>query len=203
MVSEHVDTARRHLLTTTFPLATVACLGCGSVAAQTLAPGSGGKFSQDTGMTAEETYAFFYGSFIPTLQSLAKSLGPERFIRELTKAASDNTGQTIAAMAKDLPARDLKAFSKLLKSILDAPPYNKALTYEVAEDNARVLEIKYTECLPAKLFRAMNAAEIGYALECAGSAAAAKAFNPKIEASNPKNLMKGDAYCVERFELQA
>jgi hypothetical protein len=203
MMSEEVDTARRRLLTTTLPLATIACLGCRGAAAQTLAPGTESKFSQDTGMTTEQSYAFFYGTFIPVLRALAKSMGPERLLSELTKAASDNTGQMIAAMAKDLPARDLKAFSALLTSILVAPPYNKALTYKVTEDTGQVLEIKYTECLPAKLLRAMNAADIGYALECSGSAAAAKAFNPKITTSNPKNIMKGDAYCIERFVLQA
>jgi hypothetical protein len=67
----------------------------------------------------------------------------------------------------------------------------------------RVLELKFTACLPAKLLRAMNAADIGYALECSGSEAAAKAFNPGIKASNPKNMMKGDSYCIERFVLEA
>jgi hypothetical protein len=203
MMSEDVDAGRRHLLATTLPLATIACFGCQGATAGALASGSGGKFSEVTGMTAEETYSFFYGTFIPVLQSLAKTMGPEPFISELTRAAGDNTGQAIAVMAKDLPTRDMRAFSGLLKSILVAPPYNKALVYEVVEDNGQVLEIKYTECLPAKLLRAMNAADIGYALECSGSAAAAKAFNTKIQASNPKNLMKGDAYCIERFVLQA
>ena len=201
-MSEDLDGTRRHLLTTTLPLAAVACLGCGRAAAQAASGVSTGKFSQNPGMTAEEMYAFFYGSFIPPLQALAKSMGSDRFIRELTKAAGDNTAQAIAAMAKDLPARGMKAFSTLLRGLLDAPPYDKAVTYEVTEESARVLELRYAECLPAKLLRSMNAADIGYALECSGSAAAAKAFNPKMEAQNPKNLMKGDAYCIERFVLQ-
>ena len=53
-----------------------------------------------------------------------------------------------------------------------------------------------------KLLRAMNAADIGYSLECSGMAAATRAFNPRITTSNPKNLMKGDSYCIERFVLE-
>jgi len=49
----------------------------------------------------------------------------------------------------------------------------------------------------------MNAADIGYALECSPAEAAAKAFNPKITTSNPKNMMKGDTFCIERFVLEA
>jgi len=33
-------------------------------------------------------------------------------------------------------------------------------------------------------------------------AAAAKAFNPKITASNPRNVMKGDTFCIERYVLE-
>jgi hypothetical protein len=49
----------------------------------------------------------------------------------------------------------------------------------------------------------MGAADIGYALECSGSEPAAKTFNPRIKASNPTNMMKGDSSCIERFVLEA
>jgi hypothetical protein len=35
-----------------------------------------------------------------------------------------------------------------------------------------------------------------------GSEAAVKAFDPRITASNPSNMMKGDAFCIERFVLE-
>jgi hypothetical protein len=202
MREEDVDADRRRLLTTGLPLATIACLGCRGLAAQALVAGGASRFFENAGMTTEETYAFFYGTFIPVLQSLAKEMGPERFLAALTKAASDNTSQMIAAAAKDSPTRDIKGWSALFQNILGTPPFNKALTYEVVEQSDKVLELKFTECLPAKLLRAMNAADIGYALECSGSEAAAKAFNPEITASNPRNMMKGDAFCIERYVLE-
>jgi hypothetical protein len=153
-------------------------------------------------MTAEDTYAVFYGTFIPVLQALAKEMGPERFRAALTKAASENTGQMIAAMVKDVPTRDIEALSALWQRVLGTPPFDKALTYEIVDQSEKVLELKFTECLPAKLLRAMNAADIGYSLECSGSPAAAKAFNPRMTTSNPRNMMKGDSYCIERFVLE-
>ena len=202
MRDEGLDKNRRRLLTTGLPLATIACLGCRGLAAQTLGPGGRSRFLEQTGMTVEETYTFFYGTFVPVLQSLAKEMGPERFLAALTKAASDNTAQMIAAMAKDMPARDIKALSALLRSMLGMPPLDKAVSYEIVEQSEKVLELKFTECLPAKLLRAMNAADIGYALECSGSPALARAFNPRMTTSNPWNMMKGDSYCIERFVLE-
>jgi hypothetical protein len=79
---------------------------------------------------------------------------------------------------------------------------NKAFQYEIAENTDKVFEFKVTECLPARVCREMNAADIVYALECAPSDAMAKSFNPKMRVENPKNLMKGDSFCIERFVLE-
>jgi hypothetical protein len=202
MRGEHHDGGRRRLITQGLPLVTIACLGCRGVAAQTLAPGVRSKSQEKTGMTAEETYAVFYGTFIPVLQALQKEMGPERFLGLLTKAASENAAQMIAATARDMPTRDIKALSALMQNLLGTPPFDKALSYEIVEQSDKVLELKFTECLPAKLLRAMNAADIGYALECSGSPAVARAFNPRMATSNPRNMMKGDSYCIERFVLE-
>lgn len=88
-----------------------------------------------------------------------------------------------------------------MRDALASPPYDKAFAYEVAEQTDRVLELRYSKCLPAKLLRAMNAADIGLAIECSGAAALARAFKPKIQAANPKNLMNGDSVCIERFTV--
>ena len=63
--------------------------------------------------------------------------------------------------------------------------------------------MKVTECLPARIRREANAADIGYALECSGSDAIAKAFNPKMKGLGVKNMLKGDSVCIERFVLEA
>jgi len=64
-----------------------------------------------------------------------------------------------------------------------------------------VYETKYTLCLPAKILREMNAADIGYALECSPADAFVKAFNPKMKSIIVKNIMKGDSVCIERIVL--
>lgn len=192
---------RRDFLTKVIPFTAVACFGCKGAFARQMAQDSNHKFDEKFGLTTEETYSFFYSSFIPVLQALSKEMGSEKFNTLFTKVSSENIGQMIAAMTRDLPEKDIKTFSAFMMELIGTPPYNNVLTGEVVEQTDKVFELKYTECLPAKLLRAMNAVDIGLALECSGAAAAAKAFNPKMSYSNPKNLMKGDSYCIERFTL--
>jgi hypothetical protein len=96
----------------------------------------------------------------------------------------------------------MKSLASVFQNILNTPPLNKAFEYEIVKNTETVFEMKITDCLPANVCREMNAAEFGYALECAPGDAMVKAFNPKMRAENPKNLMKGDSFCIERFVLE-
>jgi hypothetical protein len=197
---EH-DWSRRILLTRALPVATLGCLSCRSLFAQQPEAGVKRLPPDAVAMTADEVYGLFYGAFIPLLQALLSETGRAKGLVQLEKTAAASTAQMVASVAKDLPRRDLKAFGAFLRDALASPPYDKALAYQVVEQTDIVLELRYSKCLPAKLLRAMNAADIGLAIECSGAAALARAFNPKIQTENPKNLMKGDSVCIERFTL--
>ena len=157
---------------------------------------------QQSGMTSEEVLKFSIGYCVPLFQRMEKDLGKKRLIRMLTRASAENNAKMISTMVKDLPARDMNAFADLMDGFMKTKPYDKALKYEVVEKTPQALEIKYTECLVARLYREMNAADIGYAIECSPGDVIAKSFNPKMKAKNPKNLMKGDSVCIARFELE-
>lgn len=202
MENQEFSENRRDFLTKVVPLAALLCFGCKRAAVQKIAVESDNKSTESLGMSTEDTYNFFYGTFIPLLQSLQKEMGNEKFIGLITKTSADGIATMFSDMTKDIKERDLKAFASFLKDILSTPPYNSAFTCEITEQSDKVLELKYTKCLPAKLLSAMNAADIGYVIECAGTPVATNAFNPKIKWSNPKNMMNGDSYCIERFTLE-
>jgi hypothetical protein len=207
MPEKKLDSGRRRFLATALPLGTIACLGCKRLLAlpgfdgRPFTSGQASKFAENPGMTAEEIFRYFYGLSIPVFQTLARDIGRDKLIKELTKASAENYARMVASMAKDLPRRDVKAFADMLQSMLSGPLDNKAYTYEVVSQTDKVFEVKFAQCLPAKIWREMNAADLGYALECSSADAITKAFNPKILATNPKNLMKGDSFCTLRFEL--
>src|SRR5512137_2436236 len=184
---------RRRFLTEALPAGALFCLGCKGLAAAQKP-----KYLEDSGMTAEDVFKFSYGYLVPILESMGKGLGKEKLLTLLEKAGAENYSQMVKAMAKDYPSRDMKSFVKMMDAFMASVPiFQKALAYEVTEFTDKVYEAKYTLCLPAKILREMNVADIGYALECSSSDAMVKAFNPKMTASFPKNMMKGDSVCIE------
>ena len=73
------------------------------------------------------------------------------------------------------------------------------LTLEIAEDTSRAVEVKVAECLWAKTFRELGAAEIGHRLICHRDYGDCQGFNPKITLIRSKTLMQGDDCCNHRF----
>lgn len=59
-------------------------------------------FARYTGMTAEEIYAFFYGSVVAAPRDASSGLG-EAFMRSLTRGAVDRTVQMIGGMHRTSP----------------------------------------------------------------------------------------------------
>jgi len=196
---------RRQFLTKVLPSGALLCLGCKGLLAvpyintTKTSPGQKPKYLDDSGMSVEDVYKFSFGYCIPTYQMLAKEIGKEKFLSMLTEANAEVYSQMFAIMAKD---RSMKSLASIFQNMLNSPPYNKAFQYEIVENTDKVFEMKLTECLPARVCREMKAADIGYALECAPTDIIAKSFNPKMRAENPKNLMKGDSVCIERFVLE-
>jgi hypothetical protein len=208
MIEKRLVPGRRRFLQTALPLGTMACLGCKGLMAspglggRPLIPGQKNRFSENLGMTAEGAYRFFYGTFVPVLQSLAKDMGREKMIKELTKASAERIAQLMAAAARGIPNKRMQVFAGLMTVMMSSAPFNQAITYQVVESSDKVYEAKYTQCLPAKIWKELNAADLGYALECSFGDAMGKAFDPRMKYVSVKNIFKGDDYCFERFELE-
>ncbi len=196
---------RREFLKNVLPAGTLFCLGCSHLLAKPNPvdkqeiPAKKHKFLEDSGMTVEEVFKFAAENFVPYLQNLADEIGKEKFIEMLKKVSFEHTEKFIGSVTKDLPKKDMAALADFMTSFLNSSPYNKALTYEFTEKSDKVLEVKFTECLWAKVFREVNASDIGYAIHCYPIDAWARAFNPKIKGTLPKNLMEGQDVCIVRF----
>lgn len=199
--------SRRKFLTRQLPVGAMMCIGCKSLLASSLSleglQDADRKSLLNSGMTTEEVFRFAIGTYVPVIQNMEKSLGKKKFLTLLRKATRENVKNFIDSSAKDISPRDMKAFSNFMTKYLATPPFDKGITYEVTENSDKAFEAKFSECIVAKIYREMNLAELGYEMECAPGDAVAKAYNPKMKVSNPKNLMKGDNICIERFELEA
>jgi hypothetical protein len=155
------------------------------------------KFLEGSNMTFQEVFDFAFKSLIPVLQGLAKELGEDHFLEVLKNVAFESALKAGQDTARQLPCNDFAAFTA---SAREPSHFGKhILTLEIVEDTPQAFEVKVTECLWAKTFREMGAADIGYLLICHTDYADCQGFNPQITMTRSKTLMQGDDCCNHRF----
>src|SRR5665647_679241 len=107
MEKQEISKNRRDFLTKVVPLAALLCFGCKVAAVQKVAVESSSINPEGLGLSSEETYNFFYGMFIPLLQSLEKEMGSEKFIDLITKTSTDGLATMVGEMTEDMKVKDL------------------------------------------------------------------------------------------------
>ena len=166
--------SRRKFLTKHLPAGALMCLGCKSLLSapsELMKPQEAAqkaKYLLNSGMSVEDVFKFAYGSSIPIYKYIGSKIGKEKLIALLKEASAENGATFIKSLTQGKPG-DMKAFADFVKNYLSTPPYDKAVSYEITEQSDKVFEAKYTGCLIAKLYKEMDASDIGYAIECAGS----------------------------------
>ena len=156
------------------------------------------KFTDDSGMTFEEVSDLAFRShLIPLMQGLADELEDRSFIEILKRAATRAGSRRGVDHARNLGSNDFAAFTGVMR---DPDRFlQHIITYDVVEDTDETFEIKVTECLWAKTFRANDAQDIGHAAICHPDYAEAQAFNPKMRMIRTKTLMQGHDCCNHRW----
>jgi hypothetical protein len=199
--------SRRQFLTKQLPAGAFMCMGCKSLlssSASFMNPqevARGAKYLTNSGMTTEDVLRFTLNKCVPVYKKLGGIIGNEKFIEMLKEASAEKGADSMKSLARGKPG-EMKAFTDHMKKMLSTPPYDKAIPYEITEESDKVFEIKYTGCLIAKLYREMDAAEIGFAIDCSPWDRMIKAFNSKMAEKNIKNPLKGDDVCIQRFTLE-
>lgn len=110
----------------------------------------------------------------------------ERYVVEITKRERG----TIKGF------EDFKAAEKAENA---SPYFSHVITLTYPEENSNRLKLHITECLWAKVFREMNASDLGYVLNCQPDFAYAEACHLNIRLKRTKTLMQGDSHCDHVF----
>lgn len=157
------------------------------------------KFLEDSCMTFQQVFDFAFKSLIPVLQELTRELGRDLVLVPIGEAASESALKAGQASAGESSRNDLQSYVSWAR---EPSRFTKhALTIDVVEDNPEVFELRISECLWAKTFREMGAADLGYALFCNTDYAHCNGFNPQITLHRTKTLMQGDDCCNHRYIL--
>ncbi|MFC2079821.1 L-2-amino-thiazoline-4-carboxylic acid hydrolase, partial [Candidatus Bipolaricaulota bacterium] len=151
-------------------------------------------------MTFQEVFDFAFKKLVPVLRGLAEEIGKDHFMGVLEKVAFESSLKIGQATARQLPCNDFAAF---IDSGSEPSYFAKhVLTREIVEDTPQAFELKVTECLWAKTFLELGAADIGYSLLCNTDYADCQGFNPNITLTRSKTLMQGDDCCDHRFHWE-
>jgi hypothetical protein len=200
MATNKKESSRRQFLFKTAIAGSLLGFGCPRLLASN---NEGGRNVPEPDKAVEETIRFVYQNNIPIYQGIAKEIGEEKLNKMLQKITAEKWANAIKMASKDIKEKNIENYAALMASILSSSPYNSLIKYEIVEKTDKVFETKYTECLLSKIYKEMGATDIGWSIECSAGDSTVKAFNPKMEAKNPKNFMKGDDVCIERIELKA
>jgi len=202
--ASNLGSSRRQFLKNMLPVGTLLCFGCNNLFAlsqvneQSEVKAAKHKFMEDSGMSYKQVHELaFRRLLIPILQNLANSTGKDELIEMLMKASSEASVLRGENWAKRVPESDLSTFTANFKK--PSRFFEHTCTYQILEYTEKVVELKYTECICATIFREENASDIGYSAICHGDFAIAQAFNPKIKLIRTKTLMQGNDCCNHRY----
>ncbi len=198
--------ARRQFFSDMIPAGALVFLGCSGLLAATRPQPMPSKtkvrFLQDSLLSFKEVFEFaFRDNLIPLLQNMKKSLGAENFIALLKQSSSEYGSLRGRTWAQTEKRNDLAAFGSVFKS--GNRFWTHSFAYEILEHTGKILEVKYTECLFADVFREAGAPDIGFAAVCYADFAVASAFNAKLRLTRTKTLMEGQDCCNHRYALEA
>ena len=157
------------------------------------------KFLEDSNMTFQEVFDFAFKMIIPVLQELSRELGENHVLEVLGKVAYESALKAGQAAARQVPCNDFGAY--ISRTYKPSHFSKHALTIEVVQDKPQAFELRITECLWAKTFREIGAADIGYLLFCNTDFAHCQGFNPRIALLRSKTLMQGNDCCNHHYEI--
>jgi hypothetical protein len=153
------------------------------------------KFNKKIGWTYEQAYRWRAQLYADRMNRISNYLGREKVIDALKKS----TEEYYSSIETYKPGNTLQDF---VKPFYKEESYKSILTIEVIENREDFVSLRFTECLNAKVFRELNAADIGYATLCHGDEAWARAYNPKIKFIRTKTLMEGDDCCDHCYIME-
>jgi len=192
MKTSKLKNNRRSFIKTIVPTGAVLCFGCPKLLGSNTLPFQDQDFSskikKELAFTHEQYFRNRYGYYIQRMKKFAEYMGKEELI-SMAKRATDDLN---LSQKPNLEAKSVKDF---MAPILKDENYNIRLDLEILELTDKKCQLKVTNCLWAKTFRAMDAGDIGYATCCYADISGAKAFNPNLKFERTKTLMEGHEYC--------
>jgi hypothetical protein len=156
------------------------------------------KFQEKMELTYEQ-YFQTDQSMVELAKAFEHALGKDRTFEIIRKWAEKSRVELAKNQTSKKPIKNFEDFKLFFKELYGSPFWAHALTLTYPEETPKKLSCHITECLAAKVFKEMNATDLGYILICRTDFAMARAYHPKLRLKRTKTLMQGDSYCNHTY----
>ena len=160
------------------------------------------KFQNKMDLTYEQYVHACFDGIIQLSRELEQVLGREKTHEIIGKAREKSDLELVRRQMSGRKAIDnFKDFKTLMKELHESPFASHFFTIAYLGDTATEIEFHTTECLFAKVFRDMGAADLGYIMICKPDFVSTPAYCPNVRLRRTKTLMQGDYYCDTIFHF--
>lgn len=154
------------------------------------------KFQSKMDLTYEQYIHACYDGIIQFSRELEQTLGREKTFEIIGKAREK---YDLKLVKQQLSGREtiknFEDFKVFMKELHESGFASHLFTMTYLGDTATEIEFHTTECLLAKVFRDMKAADLGYVMLCKPDFVTTPSYCPNVRLRRTKTLMQGNDYC--------
>jgi len=150
-------------------------------------------------MSYEQFFRRVLGAKVQLARELEQVLDGGKAFEVIAKAQEKIAYNWVKQITEKHRINSFDDFVVVMKKIINSPMRQHTTTLTIQEETPKKLTLCTTECLRAKIFKEMNATDLGYLMFCHQDSKTAKDFHPKIRFEQTKNLMQGDDCCDHTY----
>lgn len=154
------------------------------------------KFQCKMDLTYEQYIHSCYDGIIQLSRELEQFLGRTKTLEIIGRAQEKHDLELVEKhLSGKKPIKNFADFKAFMKELHESPFTSHLFTIEYLRDTATEIEFHTTECLLAKVFRDMKAADLGYVMICRPDFKTIPSYYEKVHLKRTKTLMQGDDCC--------
>lgn len=155
------------------------------------------KWKEKMDITYEEYFtpspSMPHPGIVALVREMEQAMGREKAHGILERTARKQTVEGIKTAVEKEPIHSFSDFIEARKN--RGPISTHGTTDEIVEETEDRLVFNMTECLWARAWREMGAADIGFLWNCKPDFALVQAMHPRLKLKRSKTLMQGDECC--------
>lgn len=153
------------------------------------------KFKNKIDMTYEQFYRALFGMTVDVYRLLEDEVGKQEALKRISELSSERTKESLRRILESEEINDLEDFIQVYKKQLDSELFKNTLSYDIKKESDEMFKMNIDRCIRAKIFRELDAQEIGYEVACRPDFEVLSVFHPDLKLKRTKTLMEGDECC--------